>query len=299
MNIKAVSINIRPDDAKSIPLLKEISAFLTGKGIKIMLPDYNIISGDSFLHGYVSEQKDFIETPDIVIAIGGDGTFLLTARHFSETSKPIFGINRGRLGFLTEFLPEEAIEYLNELIKGGLAFSKRILLESALLREGSEINRAAFVNDAVISKGAFSRPIRLQLDIDGVFLNTYSGDGLIIATATGSTAYSLSAGGPIIMPLVENVYIINPVCPHTLAIRPMIVPASSVLKATILSDYENLLLTIDGQEAIRIKGGDEILFRKSHGQVKLITHPRHNYYEILRQKLGWGRSLDPQDKNAF
>jgi NAD+ kinase len=126
------------------------------------------------------------------------------------------------------------------------------------------------------------------LELDFIFLNSYSGDGLIIATPTGSTAYSLSAGGPIVTPSKINVFLVTPICPHTLGMRPMIVPAASTLKARIVTDIKNLLLTIDGQEAIRIDGGDEVIFKLSNRRISLITHPGKNFYAILREKLRWG-----------
>jgi NAD+ kinase len=144
------------------------------------------------------------------------------------------------------------------------------------------------MNDAVISKGMLSRPIRIELEVDGNFLNSYIGDGLIISTPTGSTAYALSAGGPIVAPSSANVFLISPICPHSLSMRPMIFPASASLKARIVTDYKNLLLTIDGQESISIEGEDEIQIKRSDKKIRLITHPEKNYYDILREKLGWG-----------
>ncbi len=289
--INRVAINMRPDDHGSLPLIEEIISFFRERNVEVLLPDYDMIREDDRFATLVVSQEVFLKQPNMVVVIGGDGTFLRTARSFSDTGQPLFGINRGRLGFLTEFLPDEALSYLARVLQGDYYVSERTLLEAVHLRRNSEINRMIFLNDAVISKGAFSRPIVLHLEIDNEFLNCYSGDGIIIATATGSTAYSLSAGGPILIPSLDSAYIINPVCPHMLAIRPMILPITAVLKARIVSDFGNLLLTIDGQEAIRIEGNDEILFRESGRRIKLITHPRHNYYEILRQKLGWGKNL--------
>lgn len=290
--IKKVSINIRPDDRKALTLVKELVHFFEAKKIACMLPDYDIILEDDKLSPFIAHPDDYAGAPDLVIVIGGDGTFLRAARDFSPLGKPIFGINKGRLGFLTEFDPDDVFVHLGRVIAGEYTFSERSMLEAIHMRLGSEIGRNVFFNDAVISKGAFSRPIKLRLEIDGQYLNSYSGDGIIVATATGSTAYSLSAGGPIIFPTIPDVYIINPVCPHMMGIRPMIVPSSSVLSARIISDFEFLLLTIDGQEAIRIEGDDQVIFRKSDRLVKVVNHPNHNYYEILREKLGWGRTLE-------
>ena len=224
----------------------------------------------------------------MVIAVGGDGTFLRTARLFSDTGKPIFGINRGRLGFLTEFSPAEYSSYLGGVFEGNLATTERITLEAKIITNKVQRSSLCFINDAVISRGALSRAITVEIEIDGHYLNSFSGDGLIIATPTGSTAYSLSAGGPIITPTCEDVLCLTPVCPHTLGMRPMIVPVSSVLKARIITEERNLMLTIDGQEAISVGSDDEILFSRSGKKIYVVMHPEKNFYAILREKLGWG-----------
>lgn len=290
MSIKKISLTIRPDDKQSIPLIRDLIHFLSNEGISVHLPEIQIFQ-DEKLDKYICDEETFVQSADLIVVIGGDGTFLRTARQFCETDKLIFGVNRGRLGFLTEFSPNEAKAYLAEILKGRYHVKDRSMLEAIHVRDSCESQRIVFLNDAVISKGAFSRPIQLRLEIDDEFLNIYSGDGLIIATPTGSTAYSLSAGGPIVTPSVEDVYIINPVCPHMLGLRPMIVSSYKKLRARVITDFENLLLTIDGQVAIQIEGNDEILFKKSEKKVHLITHPERNYYDILRQKLGWGKNL--------
>lgn len=289
--IGTVAITIRPDDRKSLPLIRELISFFEKKGISVLL-SYCELFEEENLSAYICAPEKFLEYPDLIIVIGGDGTFLRAARQFSERGKPIFGINRGRMGFLTEFSPEEAKVNLEEVIRGNYIVKERSMLEAVHMRNHTENQRIVFLNDAVISKGAFSRTIQLHLEIDDEFLNLYAGDGLIIATPTGSTAYSLSAGGPIVTPSIENVYIINPVCPHMLGIRPMIVSTSKTLRARVIANFENLLLTIDGQVAIQIEGNDEILFRESKRKIHLVTHPGKNYYDILRQKLGWGKNLD-------
>lgn len=285
--IQTASINFRPDDDSSIPLLNNLIEFLQHKHINILLPEYDIIR-DEPIYRFAVPRERFVQGADLVIVIGGDGTFLRTARLFCDTGQPIFGINRGRLGFLTEFSPLEYPAHLDNVLQGHYSVAERLVLEVALRRNGDEIVKQCFLNDAVLHKGSFSRPIRVEIEIDGNFFNSYTGDGLIISTPTGSTAYALSAGGPIITPTEAEIFLLNPICPHSLAMRPMIIPASSDFRARIASDYKNLLLTIDGQEVIGIDGKDEVLIRQSNKNIKLITHPEKNYYAILREKLGWG-----------
>ncbi|MCU0844119.1 MAG: NAD(+)/NADH kinase [Spirochaetes bacterium] len=289
--IKTASIHIRPDDTGSLTLVGDIVAFLAERGIGTLLPDIELFS-DAALSKHRMDEGGLVAGSELVIVIGGDGTFLRTARLFAGKNAPLFGINRGRLGFLTEFSPGEAFRYLDEVVAGKRTPSARSTLEASLIREGKELRTITVINDAVISKGAFSRPISVRLELDDAFLNCYSGDGLIIATPTGSTAYSLSAGGPIVIPSIDSAYVLNPICPHMLAVRPMIIPAQTTLRARIVSDFENLLLTIDGQEAIPIEGDDEIRVRGSEKKVHLIQHPARDYYEILRRKLGWGKNTN-------
>lgn len=289
--IKTASIHIRPDDTGSLALVGDIVVFLAERGIRTLLPDIGLFS-DGSLSKHRVDGGELVAESELVIVIGGDGTFLRTARLFAGRTAPLFGINRGRLGFLTEFSPGEAFHHLDEVVAGRRTASARSTLEASLFRDGEELRTATVINDAVISKGAFSRPIAVRLELDDAFLNCYSGDGLIIATPTGSTAYSLSAGGPIVIPSIDSAYVLNPICPHMLAVRPMIIPARTTLRARIVSDFENLLLTIDGQEAIPIEGEDEIRVRGSDKKVHLIQHPARDYYEILRRKLGWGKNVN-------
>ena len=286
MKINSVSIKIKPNNTESIQYVKKLISILDNKGIRTLLPDYDILK-DKELSPYISNLEDYINLPDIVIVIGGDGTLLGAARLYAGTNIPIFGINKGRLGFLTEFMPDEALNYLTQIIDGNYEISERSMLEAIHIRENEIINSSCFLNDAVISRDSLSRLVKITLEIDNQFLSAYTGDGLIVSSPTGSTAYSLSAGGPIILPNIESVYIINPICPHTLTIRPMVVSSKMVCRARIESGLKNLLLTIDGQEAIQLQEKDEILFTGSDKKAFLITHPKRKYYAILRQKLGW------------
>jgi NAD+ kinase len=285
--IRTVSINFRPDDDRCARQLRHLVEFLEKAGVRVLLPRHDIIRGEECYRLAVDEEQ-FVSEADLIIALGGDGTFLRTARLFCGTGKPLFGINRGRLGFLTEFSPEEYPRYLEKILRGDYSTTERLVLEASLYRDGKIIAAINFLNDAVIHKGSFARPIRLDMEIDGNFLSSFTGDGLIISTPTGSTAYSLSAGGPIITPTEAEIFLLSPICPHSLAMRPMIIPASSLLRVRVNAEYRNLMLTIDGQEIYTINGNDEVAIRLSNKNIKLITHPEKNYYAILREKLGWG-----------
>jgi len=284
--MKTISINFRPDDYRSINIIKDILNICSKRDIKVQLPDYEILHKEGFAE-FITDENSYLTNPELVIAIGGDGTFLKTARMFLENSSPIFGINRGKLGFLTEFSPNEFNGYLIKIIEGDYTVAERTVME-AVHNKNDCFRSIYFFNDAVISKGAFSRTIQIELHVNDSFLIKYPGDGLIVSTSTGSTAYSLSAGGPIIVPDGNDVFIVNPVCPHSLSIRPLVLPAKYELRAKTLTDMTNLLLTIDGQEAIEFSAGDELIFRKTDKKMRLVLHPEKNYYSILREKLHWG-----------
>jgi NAD+ kinase len=224
----------------------------------------------------------------MALSVGGDGTFLRTAKLFIDKDIPILGINHGRLGFLTEFSKSEFLHYLPEILKGNLKVTQRAVMTASHIRDNIGTSQSYFINDGVLSKGAFSRAIKLELELNDELISSYYGDGLIVSTATGSTAYSLSAGGPIIFPDNADVYLLNPVCPHSLGTRPIILPAASRLKARMISDAENLLLTLDGQEAIEVQAGDTILFELSDKCVNMVHHPQKSFYNILKEKLNWG-----------
>ncbi|MDH7553698.1 MAG: NAD(+)/NADH kinase [Spirochaetota bacterium] len=283
--MQKIAINQHPEDEGSLKIISALIKKAHAKGVQVLLPNYPIIQKN---FASLIAKNDMYTNIDIAIAIGGDGTFIRTARIFAASNVPILGVNRGRLGFLNEFLPQEALDYFDEILKGNYTFSERKMMRANIIRNGEQFTAVDYLNDAVITKGSFSRPIRIQLELNDEFVTCYSGDGLIIATATGSTAYSLSAGGPIVLPDDESVFIVNPICPHTLAIRPMVVPDSMVLSARVVTTIENLLLTVDGQEAIALQETDIVHFSRSQYVVHIINHPSRRYFDVLRQKLGWG-----------
>lgn len=286
--IKAVAIRYRPGDEPAMATSEELAAAVQSFGVRVIVPA-GTSEGHPLLDKLSADMDEYLEAPELVISVGGDGTFLRTARMFFETDKPIMGINRGNLGFLTEFSPDEYTDFLPWLLEGSFSVTRRALLEAVHFHKGAEMEKMYFINDAVLSKGAFSRAIIVSLELDGEFLNSYSGDGLIVATPTGSTAYSLSAGGPIISPQAHDVFLLNPVCPHALSTRPMVLTSSSKLRAKIITERKNLLLTLDGQEAIEIEGYDEVLFQSTDRHISLVTHPEKSFYSILKEKLNWGK----------
>src|SRR5882757_4157555 len=234
-------------------------------------------------------RTEVAEQSQLLLVLGGDGTLLAAARVAAPLGIPILPINMGSLGFLTSFKLEEMYPALEETLAGRLPSSERVMLDVKLEREGRVIERQTVLNEAVINKGALARMIDLELLIDGEFVCRYRVDGLIVATPTGSTAYSLSAGGPIVHPSVES-WVITPICPHTLSDRPVVVRDSSSIEVHLSGDTESVFLTLDGQTGIPMQAADVVRMRRAAERLRLIQPAQKSYFEILRNKLKWGEA---------
>lgn len=238
--------------------------------------------------GFKKEQ--ILKKADLVITLGGDGTLLKTARRLSRKKVLILGVNYGNLGFLTECTPDKMFESLDKIFEGSYHVDKRSLLRATLYRDGKKIETYLSLNDAVINQGAFARLIKMDLEVDGIKLVKFTADGVIVSTPTGSTAHSLSAGGPIMHPYIQGL-IIAPICPSSLSMRPIIIPDDKQLTVTIETqrreDAAIIGLTLDGQDMTMLKYGDKIRFRRSSRNVYMVRTARR-YYRMLRNKLHWG-----------
>jgi NAD+ kinase len=224
---------------------------------------------------------------EMIIVLGGDGTLLSVARQVWNKNIPILGVNLGGLGFLTEITMDELYRVLERVVQDDFEVNEREVLNAAVIRRGERIAEFTVLNDAVINKGALARIIDLETTINGEYLSTFRSDGLIISTPTGSTAYNLSAGGPIVYPSLHTI-IITPICPHTLTIRPIIIPDDVKIRALLKSRSEEVLLTLDGQQGFTLEFEDVVEVEKAEGHILLIKSPYRHYFELLREKLKWG-----------
>ncbi len=222
-----------------------------------------------------------------IVVLGGDGTLLSVARHYVSMQVPILGVNVGGLGFLTEISLDELYPYMEQVLEGKYLVEERMLLHARLRRDGQVCWEKHFLNDAVINKGALARIIELTTWIDGEYLTTYRADGLIVSTPTGSTAYTLSAGGPIVYPTLRHIIVI-PICSFTLSNRPIILPETVTVAVTLEHKVQDAYLTIDGQEGMALRQGDRVEMSMIPQTLKLILSPHRSFFEILRTKLGWG-----------
>ena len=237
----------------------------------------------------VVEKEALGRSCDLVLAFGGDGTILSTARSVGRFGIPILGVNLGGLGFLAEVVIEELYPCLEDILNNNYDVIERMVLEAQVLDRSGE-DRFYSLNDIVVDKGGFSRVVRIETYIDNTFLNTYVADGLIIATPTGSTAYSLSAGGPIVVPTMRAM-IVTPICPHSLGARPVVIPENSVVKIVARSEHQTLSLSADGQVGCHLKSDEAVEIRKADYQVKWVASRRKSFYEVLSKKLNWGEDL--------
>jgi NAD+ kinase len=223
---------------------------------------------------------------DLVVVLGGDGTLLSVARNLAD-SIPILGVNMGNLGFLTEVPRSELYPSVMRFLEGDFEVDERVLLDVTLRRASGEELLYRVLNDAVINKSALARIIELVVTVDGHRVATYRSDGLIISTPTGSTAYNLAAGGPILNPQLP-VVVVTPICPHTLTLRPIVVPDSASVDIRLETSHEEVYLTLDGQEGTQIEYGDTVSLRRSEDVVRLIKTSDRTFYDSLRDKLRWG-----------
>lgn len=237
--------------------------------------------------GYPAIPMDDIgQHADLAVVLGGDGTMLAVARALVDDGVPLVGVNKGRLGFLTDLTTEEMLQSMRAILEGDYSLEQRVMLGASVARAGKTVSTGRALNDVVISKGATARLIDLQLCIDGELLHRQRSDGLIIATPTGTTAYALSAGGPLLHPTLEAIALV-PICPHTLSNRPIAINSRSQVEITLMQT-DDARVHFDGQLHAELQGGDQVVVQRLQKTVQLL-HPRgHSHYAMLRQKLHWG-----------
>jgi NAD+ kinase len=236
--------------------------------------------------GEVHPQQEVIDAAELLVVLGGDGSVLAAARAIGDRDVPILGINLGRVGFLTEVGPEDAVAALDRVLAGAATVVERQRIAARVVRAGQEIHAGVALNDAVITKGsALARMIELDVRVDGEHIALFRSDGLIVATPTGSTAYNLSAGGPVVEPTVEAL-VINPICPHILSLRPLAVRADCAIEVVLRA--EQATLTRDGQVGTELEPGDSVHVVRAAHPARFIELAPHNHFDTLRTKLGWG-----------
>jgi NAD+ kinase len=279
--IRTVGLVVKRNRPRAARLAARVVTMLKRRGVRVLA------DVEGFPAGAPARGKaELARECELIVVLGGDGTLLSIARH-TDGSVPILGINMGELGFLTEVTEAEALPMLGRVLSGRFELDRRMTLAASLERGGKTIGRFRALNDVVVSNGSLARIVGFGVSVDGLPLASYRADGLIVATPTGSTAYSLSAGGPVVEPTVQAL-IVSPISPHTLSNRPVVLRPEAVVRIAVAERENDAILTIDGQESKRLAGRDVIVVRRGRASVSLVRSPDRTYYEVLRAKLGWG-----------
>jgi len=282
---KRVGLIGKSGDRNVAIAVRALVDFLERHRAKIML-DESIADMAPADSGTVVDRDLLAMKCDLAIVVGGDGTLLNTARSLAEPGVAVLGVNLGRLGFLVDVSPEDMARQLEEIFSGNFMEEERTLLHAGVSRDGNPIDDSSALNDVTVHKKDIARMIELDTWIDGHFLNTNRSDGLIIATPTGSTAYALSGGGPILHPGLNAITLV-PICPHTLSNRPIVIHDEATIEIIIHEGGQQAQISCDGQINLTLDPGDRVTVRKHDHTLRLIHPPGHDYFEILRKKLRW------------
>ena len=285
---RTVGLIAKRGDARVGETLGRLIAMLRDRGLEVLL---DARSRDACSGSDTAEvARDALgDRCDLVVVVAGDGTFLSAARSLVDQDVPLLGVNLGRLGFLTDIMPDEMSDRLNEIIDGEFVEERRFLLEVAVDRGAERIYAGSALNEVVTHKSSMARLVELEIHIDGHLVNSQRSDGLIVATPTGSTAYALSGGGPILHPSLDAIVLV-PICPHTLTSRPVVVGGGSVVEVVLGDGAETAVqLSCDGRAEVDLAAGDRISIRKHRPDLRLIHPAGHEYYATLRAKLHWGK----------
>jgi NAD+ kinase len=283
----SIGIISRPRRSNLSVVVPTLLRWLGDRGIETHIDEETAICLPDAAKGLTREQV--ADASKLLLVLGGDGTMLAAARLAAPRGIPILPINMGSLGFLTSFTLEEMYPALEETLKGSYSLSQRVMIRAELVRGGRVAETHLMLNEVVINKGALARMIELELSVDGDFVCRYRADGLIVASPTGSTAYSLSAGGPIVHPSVES-FLITPICPHTLSDRPLVIRDTSRVEMELSGSTDSVFLTLDGQRGIPLQPTDLVRVSRAKEMLQLIRPAKKSYFEILRSKLKWGEA---------
>jgi NAD+ kinase len=281
--MKRIGIICKPRRPEPREIVRKLHPWLVEHGCSVVMEQD--IAQELGIAG--CQCSEIPEQVDLIIVLGGDGTMLGVARLVGELPVPILGVNLGGLGFITEVSKEDLYSALENVFAGRYEIEERIMLAADVIRDGKRINHFTVLNDVVINKGTLARIMDLETFVDGTYVTTFKADGLIVATPTGSTAYSLSAGGPIIYPTLHSV-VLTPICSHTLTNRPIVLPDEVSVEIILRSDSEHVSLTLDGQQGFPLQQGDSVVVRKCRCRTQFVMPFPRDYFEVLRSKLKWG-----------
>jgi NAD+ kinase len=290
-SIKRIGVVVKPHKLDALETLCRLTEWLDQRGIALVGgPEIDRERVEHQTGCVIASvpQEDLARDIDLMLVLGGDGTMIATARMLGDVEVPVMGVNFGGLGYLAEFPIDELFPALEAILAGDYKVERREMVAAELWRGETLVTRNRVLNDVVINKSALARIIEIEAYLNGQFVNLFRADGLIVATPTGSTAYNLSAGGPVIYPSM-NAIVITPICPFTLSNRPIVVPDDSLIEVRLITKNEEVALTLDGQVGFPLQAGDRAVIRKSKTTFNLVQPANRNYFDVLRDKLKWGR----------
>ena len=283
--IKCVGVVVKPNNSEAWQTACELSLWLKERGIETV---GNPRSQNEVCEIHEVDAEKFRSNVDLIVVLGGHRTMISTARLIGNNEVLVLGINYGSLGYLTEFRIEEMFAAFEHILEGDYAIDRRVMLDAEHWRGNEKLAAGRVLNDVVINKAVLARIIEIEVELNGLFVNNFRSDGLIVSTPTGSTAYSLSAGGPIVYPSM-NAVVLTPICPFTLTNRPLVVPDTAEINLCLKNESDGVVLTLDGQVGYQMEVGDTVQIRKSPMTFNLVQPPNRNYFDVLRNKLKWGR----------
>lgn len=290
-SIKRIGVVVKPHRPEALETLCKLTEWLTARGVTLVgapAVDRERIEHETGCVIEVIAEEELPQKVDLILVLGGDGTMIATARMLGDCEVPVIGVNYGGLGYLAEFRIDELFTALESILAGDYKLEQRVMLAVELRRGDELVTKNRVLNDVVMNKSALARIIHIETYLNDQFVNSFRADGLIVSTPTGSTAYNLSAGGPIIFPTMNTV-VITPICPFTLSNRPIVVPDDSVIEIRLMTEKEDVALTLDGQVGFPIQARDRVIIRKSNTTFNLVQPKNRNYFDLLRDKLRWGR----------
>lgn len=290
-SIKRIGLVLKPHQPDALGTICELATWVADR-------DITLVGGPEIEREEIQQQTGcsvhevsndkLAHDVDLILVLGGDGTMIATARLMGDREVPVLGVNFGGLGYLAEFRIEELYSALESILSGNYRLDKRVMLDVELLRGDERVTSNRVLNDVVINKSALARIIEIEANLNHQFVNSFRADGLIVSTPTGSTAYNLSAGGPVIYPSM-NAVVITPICPFTLSNRPIVVPDDAIIELCLKTQQEEVALTLDGQVGFPLNVEDRVVIRKSANTFNLVQPMNRNYFDVLRDKLRWGR----------
>ncbi|HST53293.1 MAG TPA: NAD(+)/NADH kinase [Pyrinomonadaceae bacterium] len=289
--VRRIGVLVKPNHPEALKTVCRLAEWCAARGLALVggpRLDRESIEAETGCSVETLEHAELVRAVDLIVVLGGDGTMIASARMVGDAGTPVLGVNFGTLGYIAEFTIENMIASLDSVLAGDYTLDRRLMLAAEVFRGGEKLMHDRVLNDVVISKSALARIIEIETWVDKKFVNLFRADGLIVSTPTGSTAYNLSAGGPVIYPSM-NAVVVTPICPHTLSNRPLVVEDTVEFEMILKTSKEEVALTLDGQVGIPLEYEDRVCVRKSRTTFNLVQARTRNYFDVLRNKLKWGR----------